>query len=159
MTKIYYSFDSYSHVTRHSDPDERWDADDTSTTWRAPDKVSLEKQRDSWREETDDLPWDVKPGDIVFMVWVQYSTGNSFGRSDGEYHEVVGWYQNAEDAYKCRDAIDGDARKPYEYGQDGNKVGVPTFDGKGTRPLYTGSWKGYFESLDHVSIETLRVCA
>lgn len=157
MTKIYYNFDSYSYVTRHSDPDEQWDADDTATTWTAPDSIYLRSPRDY--SDTDDLPWEVSPGDVVFMVWVQYSTGNSFGHDDGAYSEVIGWYQNAEDAYKCRDIIDADSGTKYEYGMDGNKVEVPMFNGQGTRPVYTGSWKGYFESLDHVSIETLRVYA
>lgn len=157
MTKIYYTFDSTSYVTRHSDPDERWDADDTSTTWRAPDKISLSKP-DTWNFETDDLPWEVKAGDTIFMVWLQYSTGNSFGRNDGEYHEVVGWYQNVDDAIKCQTAIENEDPN-YRFEEGGNTIQVPTFDGQATRKLYTGSWKGYFESLDDVQVETVRVVA
>lgn len=157
MTKIAYDFDCYSHSTGGYDPEDSWSRDSTSTTWSAPTSCKIVTDTARYGSEYDEVPDTVKPGDTIYMVWVQWSSGDSFGQDDGANHEVIGFYQTAELAEQARKAVDDECRTGYSFEQGGNRVLVPLFDGSGTREQYTGSWKGYFESLDHVDVQAMIV--
>jgi hypothetical protein len=153
--KFWYRFNSDSYETSTPDPDDKWDRASTSRTWDPPARVYL---RDPAFYESDEIDADLTPGQVIFLVWVQYSTGDSFGHDSGAGQEVIGWYLNHADAYRAKDAIDNGPKK-YSFEEGGNTVMVPTFDGQGMRPQNCSSWVGYFESIDHVSIETVMVAA
>lgn len=160
MTKIAFEFNSYSQSTGGYDPDDSWSRDSTSTSWTAPNVCRIlndEKPRGYIGYEIDEVPDTVKRGDTIYMVWVQWSSGDSFGHDDGAHHEVIGFYQTAELAEQARKAIDDDSQTGYSFEDGGNRVRVPLFDGSDTREQYTGSWKGYFESLDHVDVQPMIV--
>ena len=70
-------------------------------------------------------------GDIIHLVWAEYTTSDSFG-SDGGNYELLEVFTNVEEAFKQKDFYEGvnDDRYP---------------------------WCGYFERLDGVHVTTLRV--
>lgn len=158
MTKIAFEFNSYSHSTGGYDPDDSWSRDSTSTTWTAPSQCRIlnDEPRGYISYEIDEVPDTVKRGDTIYMTWIQWSSGDSFGHDDGAHHEVIGFYQTAELAEQARTAIEAD-NGGFSFEPGGNRVRVPLFDGSDTREQYTGSWKGYFESLDFVEIQAMIV--
>lgn len=101
--------------------------------------------------ETFEIP-DEWAGNPLYVVWLVYSTGDSFGHDEGNYAEGIGIFNNKEDADEAKRLIEEDNRKGFEYGNNKNHVVLPN----GHR-IYTGSWKGYFESLDYCNVETCRI--
>jgi len=75
---------------------------------------------------------DVKVGDTVYLVDVIYSTGDTFGQSEG-YHYLVAAFLNRADAEIIQESI---TDKTYP----------------GYKP-----WEGYFEALSYVDILTFAI--
>lgn len=89
----------------------------------------------------------------VYVVWVEYSYGDSFGRADGAGTEVVGVFKDADSAYELEKAIEND--RPDSRGWDDEnkyRLHVQTSDGQ-VFNFYTGSWHDYFGGLDHVHVD------
>lgn len=109
----------------------------------------------TWRGwgNSDEHECDTKPGDVVYAVMVQYSTGDSFGHDNGARIECMDVFNNPEDAVElagiCNN-FERDCEKGMQHG-----VSRFSFDWKGKN--YHVGWTGYFESLDRVWVETLVV--
>jgi hypothetical protein len=152
-----------STVTSSADPEDQWDRDDTDTSW---DFESLELVgRDGY--DTIATNFEVAVGDELHLLWVIYSTGNSFGNDDGGQHELVGLYQNPHVAAQNKERISRHAEwyrnnhrystkkkvdvKP-EFAKDDYTVVLLSEDGKDVE-LHV-PWNGYFESVDDVRVES-----
>lgn len=70
--------------------------------------------------------------DTVYVLYVRYGTGHTFGRSDGRGH-IVKAYASLAEAEKNRKLIENDEWDSY------------------------APWKGYFESYQGADIETMSV--
>jgi hypothetical protein len=114
-------------VTRESDPDDQWDNDSTDGT------VTVSACHLVERDEYKALPcsFPAKPGDTIYLVWAQYSTGDSFG-SYGAQYELCAVFNNPDEAEKEKDRLEN------------------TSD-------YSVPWTGYFESLDSLNVESFVV--
>lgn len=97
-----------------------------------------------YRTSKIDVGFDAYPGDNVFVVVAVYTTGGTFGQTRGNT-EVVGVYDTADKALFVKNLIMDDYQN--------NRLGSNsiTFE---KQDIYTGSWKGYFESLEAVHTET-----
>lgn len=97
---------------------------------------------------------DLKPGDRAYLVWVEWSSGDSFGHGDRTSVEAIGLFVD-EDSAKGLAACIEDTNSYTNY-QTSTKVGykVTTSDGQEFENLYA-PWCGYFESLDSVNVETV----
>lgn len=101
---------------------------------------------------------DLQSGDRAFVVWVEWSTGDSFGHGDRSCTEVLGLFKSYEDAEVLKDTIEASSNK-YDrrgYENDGVAYWVKTPDGQ----IFTSGWApwlGYFESLDSVHIDRVEV--
>lgn len=91
---------------------------------------------------------DLELGKTYFLVWVTYSSGDSFGHSTGN-PEFIMVFDNINDAERLRNEIEIQYRttKLGEY----DKWSLD-FDGL---PIYCGAWLGYFDSLEGVHIDTV----
>lgn len=89
---------------------------------------------------------DVKDGDILYLVVVQYSTGDSFGNESGLV-EFVDTFRTLEKARACLKAVKNSNDTTLVYIMD---------NGAEYRSSYT-SWSGYFDSLEDVYIKELVV--
>lgn len=90
---------------------------------------------------------DIVFGDYVFVVTVVYSSGDSFGRSTGNYEHVY-VTKDAQTAHKMSEAIEHMGRNRYSF-----EYILPC----GTKfELYT-PWVGYFETVERVRVESVCV--
>lgn len=101
--------------------------------------------RIGWNTELFDVPNSVEELSPLWVVVVVYSTGNTFGHSSGNTTVAAVCYSE-EDAEAVSKAIYEDNTNS---GFGEIKVRDYTF--------YNGTWKGYFESLENVIIEKVRV--
>lgn len=82
--------------------------------------------------ETVEVDFTPKSGEKVYIIVVRYSTGDSFGRSNGHWH--------IEGAYNDRDEAEA--------------IGKRIAHGNYKKDSYL-PWNGYFEHLEEVSVEGL----
>ena len=92
---------------------------------------------------------NIPVGAECVVVWLEYSSGDSFGHSDRGSTEVVGVfpYSGLGDAQAVREALLGKANyKGYEF----------NFEAADGQTFHYGFalWRGYFETLDEVHVET-----
>lgn len=97
-----------------------------------------------WSTSKIDVDFDVSPGDVVFVVVVVYTTGGTFGQTSGNT-QVVAVFNDADKAVRLEEVIREDNKK--------NRSSFKNIEFEGMS-IYPGSWKGYFESLDDVKVET-----
>lgn len=90
---------------------------------------------------------DVNVGDIVYIVWAEYSTGDSFG-NDGGVVEYIAAFVSETKAWNCQRYIQntgnrshGGRTKPYEIELE-----------DGTKQVLSCPWHGYFEHLEDVHV-------
>lgn len=95
---------------------------------------------------------DIPPGSNALVVWVIYSTGDSFGRSEGGQTEVLGIFLDMNSAVELKKHIEStDSRE-----SGVNPIKFTTSDGQ-TFSIDYAPWAGYFESLDSVKIDVVTV--
>lgn len=90
---------------------------------------------------------DLKDGDKAYAVWVEYSTGNSFGWATNGSVEAVGVFKDKESA---------EAYKKYLEDTDGGiewgiAIDFVAPDGQVFKEKYR-PWNGYFERLSEVYV-------
>lgn len=110
----------------------------------------------SYIEKEDKYPdvlstYDCENGDVVILVWIEYSTGDSFGKPDRGSAEAIGVFTDMKAAKELKNHITKQA--------DDNKDGycIKTSDGQVFQSDYA-PWNGYFEKLEevHLSIAEVR---
>lgn len=85
---------------------------------------------------------EIKEGEDCFVVWAEWSSGDSFGSGDRNYVEPLAVFKDPE---SCRTFVTACNRnKDYSFK-------VATQDGQ-VIEVYAG-WVGYFESLNNINIE------
>jgi hypothetical protein len=96
------------------------------------------------------FPGEVEPqiGDEVYVVYVSYDTGDSFGSEEG-VREHLWVFTNKKRANRFCSAITNDAKNNPDYDFKGKPL---KFEGV---PVNTNSWKGYFEHFRTCNFETL----
>lgn len=87
---------------------------------------------------------DVNPGDTVYVVVVEYSTGDSFGR-DGGQSKVLDIFTTAKEAADLAERATA-----HDYNKDG-------FGFRHNGVDYYTPWCGYFESLDSIEVWDVQV--
>lgn len=97
-----------------------------------------------------DAEEDIEIGDEVAVVWVSYSTGNTFGSSGG-CGQIVCVTKDIDLAMRAYDWITEDNY----HGSKKNVAQPPWPSALGEEPVR--DWVGYFESLESKNIETFRV--
>lgn len=89
---------------------------------------------------------DIPTGSLAYVVWAEYSSGDSFGRGDCCSTEVLAVFTNNADAV-------GLAKHIRE--QNGKDVNTYKFTASTGQVFESGfaPWSGYFEHLDTVYVE------
>lgn len=110
-----------------------------------------------------EIPGTVEKGDWVYAVIVTYTTGNTFGSNSGN-QAFAALLTEADKAFNLAEAIKAHERminsrewrsKPYsERGWENESY----LEFEGER-YYTGTWTGYFESIDTVDVTRVAVGA
>lgn len=86
---------------------------------------------------------ELTPGDVLYVLYVLYSSGDSFGNSNRGNYEVL--------------CINKDPSKAAQNLNVVRKVKNPEsvqlqLDNGETQSLYCGGWTGYFESVDELEL-------
>ena len=146
MTEV---FVQYSEVCTHSErEDVEWGS--WSEDWDFSVRSVSTSSRDRYNEEKFTLDIDVKAGDHVFVLYMVYSTGDTFGRASGK-GEVLWVFKDADTA---REALrlwkeENDKRDP-EYS-------VKFEDDTGRVIQLSNPGSGYFENVSYIELETFLV--
>ena len=125
MSVIKFDVRVSTHSVGGLDPDDVWSRDSTEGS------VEIVGARLEAKDGYDCLFTDkeVAPGATVWLVWAEYTTGDSFG-SDGGNYELL---------EICHSAEDAESRKTHF-------AGVTD---------YSVPWNGYFENLDSLNVSEL----
>ena len=121
---VYLTYTEHQEGGEVEDPDDRWsNRTDLVIDWTL---TGCELIQQPWPVYTErvEVNFDVKPGDGIWVVYVRYGTGDTFGHTDGAW-QIIGVYEHQDQASKIVKSIhDG------TYNKDGYNC-----------------WDGYFESL------------
>jgi hypothetical protein len=153
LSKFYVKIDrtEREYITRERDHTDEWDADDIAweNTIRGFEVVD---KHGGWDFVLNENP----TGKTYYLVYALYSTGDTFHH---EEHRLclVSMFAHMEDAKAVLKAIEKDYNS-YDRYAAWNQVKplsvVLPKDGR-TENIYTGTWKGYFERLEQVCIESI----
>jgi hypothetical protein len=139
MSKFVVIQDSYGYVTRQGDPNDQWDRDDTAA------HLSVAGVQIAQRYFDVALPTEYDPSKPLFLVWADYDTGDSFGRDCNRF-EAVDIFQDQERATSAKAALEKGQGYTRKYTRD---------DGK--KIDYSCPWDGYFEYLNAIHVEEVRI--
>ena len=88
---------------------------------------------------------EYEPGDPVYIVWAEYSQGDSFGWANRGRTEILIALKNLEDAKRVQ-------KLAMLFKPEGYVYYFPFEFGKHTAEIYC-PWLGYFEQLDEIHID------
>lgn len=141
------------------DPSDKWSTRTDQVIEFYPEKLTTTKG--SFQET---IPVDFKASDFVgkplWMVVIRYSSGDTFGRSTGNW-TILGAYTDQKTAELLASLVidhDKAMRTSYRYSKEGMLVvknANETFDLKSRKYLgkyFYKSWVGYFEQFENVEI-------
>jgi hypothetical protein len=146
MTELFVQYnkeciDSYRSEEMYGDWREEYDFNVTG--------VSL-TSRDRWGEDKLGCLVDVKAGEPVFVLYITYDTGDSFGRARG-VGEIIWVFKDAALAMKAK-------AKYEEENSKSNPEFTITFEVDGGETLsQSNPAAGYFENFGYATVETFLV--
>ena len=103
---------------------------------------------DSYEYHETICPDEVKAGDVVYVVWVEYDEGNSFGYADRKGLDVIAAFTDSKEAEALREYI---WNQKYDRSEDRYLNEFITPNGK--KITFYASWMGYFEHLSGAYVE------
>lgn len=95
------------------------------------------------------IDFEVAKGDIVHVVWCEYSSGNSFGHGDRNHTDVIHIFKDKDLAWDAYRILDGSGKE-----EDYDKWTVKFKSDSGEEMSYCRPWLGYFDSLDSIYVES-----
>lgn len=90
----------------------------------------------------------------AYLVVVRYTTGGTFGQSEGEYR-FIGVFKTRKEATALSKEIQK-AYDDYKRNNSGKYSFVPETENPNYKEIYC-SWHGYFEHLDRIEIHSLGI--
>jgi len=88
------------------------------------------------------IDFDVDVGDTVYVIWAEYSSGDSFGHSDRGSTEILQVYKSLNKAKLAHDML-----------EKSRKYECKIFSEVGEEVKCFIPWIGYFESLDKLHLD------
>lgn len=130
--------DIREYYTREPDDDE-WDNGETAAD------ISVQGVEFAERYFDVALPQEYIPGPL-YLLWANFDTGNSFGRQRNKF-EAVDIFQDRARAEAAQRALtDSEEGQSASYVRD-----------DGTTIQYSCPWHGYFEHLNYLEVEEVKI--
>ena len=98
-------------------------------------------------QEIIEIPFEFNKDEPLYLLWAEYSSGNSFGSSINEFIDVIGIYKTYKKVKRRKKLLYNFTEKM------GNSVQLITE--LGSKYHYHIPWFGYFESLGYINISTI----
>jgi hypothetical protein len=151
------------YVTREADHNDEWDADDISYTHSV---MGIRTVEEGYSDVT--VPFEVVEGKEYYLVYVTYSTGDSFHHEEGcvRYIDLFESFDKAnalakaiETHYSFSDNEQRWADKKVKPPK-GYKEWTLSYKNEADQEIETHvSWAGYFERMSNVTVERVRKSA
>lgn len=162
-TGLMLEFRSEQHNLGGQSEDDAWSRDSTHTdnslerVWmKDPKKTLMKAIRDEEIECDVVVGAEVVPGDTVYIVWAEYSTGDSFGNDGGQYVAIAA-FVNENNAKTCAyNAKNLEEKKITSY-MDTDRYGLSVILDNGIDFKFHVPWIGYFENLENVHVSCMEV--
>jgi hypothetical protein len=137
--------ESFTEETREPNPNDPWDRGNTSThnSFRHVSKTEI------YPDIASSL--DIPVGAECHVVWVVWSTGDTFGRDEGRRTSLIGVFQKEGAALGLQREIERRNQERHNIKDYNYSFEFVTSDGQ-ELTVYQ-SWFGYFDSLDAVHVE------
>lgn len=143
-------YDQYCNVINESNPDDRWDKDDVSwfTTINGLSKninknYSDYSPRSSYENMT--IPFEVDDDKAYFLLYAIYSTGDSFHWEEGRT-DFICLFETIEKAEEARTIL-----------KNASGYSANILLENETEFRYHIPWNGYFERLQSIEVQLVRV--
>lgn len=153
MSKISIVDNAYTHVTRHKEPDERWDADDLDSDHNIVGFEFAPKGKNSYCDI--ETPFKVDPYKDYYLLYVIYSTGDSFHQESGLI-EFINLFEDVNIAYENKRRIDEHYKKNKRTNSE-DTYSVKLLSSIGNEYKINIPWMGYFESLDECEVKLVNL--
>ena len=151
-TELYIINDRYTEVTKERDPNEEWDGEDTITSNNI-QGFGILKPKDRYNSVDIVVTFDIDPKKTYYLVSVIHSTGDSFNHHQGDivYIEL---YEELSMATATKEMIENS----YNRKNKEESYSVEILNNEGTMYKISSSpWVGYFERLEEVRIDEVRL--
>lgn len=152
--KVRVEVQTTSYITQDADPDDSWDRPNTAQDivgWRAVKVEDNAKTNEDYYGERESLTVEVDDdSDEVFVVYAVYSTGDTFGNDSGQV-QIADAFDDEATAWELYDEF-----KKFDSTGYGRNDVVP-FDFHFKDKQYYIPWAGYFEHLERLGVEPVRV--
>jgi hypothetical protein len=140
---IYLNYYSYNYVTEAADPTDSWDRDNTDTD-NTLTSVNFSNVNNG---QSLAIPFTPKGGKDIYIVWAEYSTGDSFGHDGGQF-EVIDAFSSYKKAKACEQSV---------YGKNSDEQHMEWIRENGVACKTNCPWYGYFENLETIHISKMTV--
>ena len=137
-----------------------WDGEQYGDWYQSLDfsikSVHLQKPEYATYEEFE-VPFDVVSGDEVHILWMMYSSGDSFGQSDGN-HELIWIFKDKEVAKAAEISYTNIATNESinnNCDHDSSMITIVIDSGEEMK-LSNPAW-GYFENVSSINLQTFKV--
>jgi len=154
MSLVKVSKNEYEMVTRVKDSNDKWDRDDTHTDHEI---LGLELVEDERRFYDINTSFQVDPDKSYLLLYAIYSTGDSFGRDEQGEFEAIDLFETHQ-----KDIVNTNIKRiedPYKMDRNSfnEKYRLSLIHHTGIEYTMYTPWEGYFESLDEVDKQLVRV--
>lgn len=152
--KTYINLDikQYTENLGGQDDNDSWSRDSTNTVNEIGTEFTVSNKQ-GYNDIAVDFP--IEPNKDYYLLYVEYGTGDSFG-SDGGQLELIDVYEDLGVATEQLNKIELDY-KIYQKNTYKADYNVTLTLGNGKEVKLSCPWKGYFESLEYVQIQTIRL--
>lgn len=138
-------------ITRPRDPDDKWDGDDTYTSHHIQGFLPVKGEKE-FRDL--DIPFKVSKDKTYYLLYVIYSTGDSFHHEEGCI-EFIDLYQTKDKAEIAAKAIEKHYEKNKEYNIGKDRYSLPLTRDDLSKIVVCPPWIGYFDRLTSVNVESV----
>lgn len=141
--KLYAVFDEDVYHNEY-DGDDEWSRNTTTTEWKLKNVLLVKKTkfRNNENQFSIDVADEYKHGDVAFVVWACWSSGDSFGWDDDKYAEVFGVFKTYNEAEKLEQIL-WNWKKATRGDEKAYGIYIP--------------WTDMFSNLSYVQLDEMRI--